>query len=160
MPGERRKIRRQIGLYYFIVLSIYLLDQVSKFCVEKLVLQGSSIPVIKNIFHITLVYNTGAAFGMLREHAYLFVVIAVLAAALICYFLMRRSRVLSVTQKLALCFILGGILGNLTDRIRFGYVIDFIDFRVWPVFNFADSFITAGAALLGFSILVKGKERK
>ena len=139
-------------MYYFMVILICFLDQLSKFCVEKSVLQGSSIPVIKNFFHITLVHNTGAAFGMFRERPYLFIVIAVLAIILIGYFLTQRSREMRVSEKLALCFILGGTSGNLIDRVRCGYVIDFIDFRIWPVFNLADSFITIGAVMLGLSI--------
>jgi signal peptidase II len=146
-------------LYYFLVPLIYLLDQLSKFFIEKLVLQGSSIPVVKNVFHITLVRNTGAAFGILRKHPHLFIVIAVLVAILIGYFLARRMRTLNTAEKVALCFILGGTLGNLTDRIRLGYVIDFIDFRIWPVFNLADVFITAGAAVLVWMVVVEIKKR-
>ncbi len=152
-------------MYYFIVVVlICFLDQLSKFCVEKFVLQGSSIPVISDIFHVTLVYNTGAAFGMFNRHSYLFVVIAVLAIILIGYFLVQRSWRMNVPEKVALCFILGGTLGNLIDRVRCGYVIDFIDFRIWPVFNLADSFITVGAVMLGLSILAgirhSGRGRK
>jgi signal peptidase II len=153
MSGERRKIHRQIALYYFIVVFICFLDQLSKFCVERFVLQGSSIPVIKNIFHVTLVYNTGAAFGMFNRYPYLFIAVAVLAIVLISYFLAQRSWRMRTLEKVALCFILGGTLGNLIDRLRCGCVIDFIDFRIWPVFNLADSFITIGAVMLGLSIL-------
>ncbi len=160
MPGTGRKIRGQIVFYYSIAFLVYLLDQLSKACVGKLVLQGSSIPVIRNAFHVTFVCNTGAAFGMFREHPHLFVIIAALAIVLIGYFLARKASVLNAAEKTALSLILGGTLGNLTDRIRLGYVIDFIDLRVWPVFNLADTFITIGAVVLGLSIFIRGSEAK
>jgi len=116
--------------------------------------------VIKNFFHIRLVHNTGAAFGLFGKHPYLFVIIAVLALILISYFLIRRSHILNVGERIALCFMMGGTLGNLTDRIRFGYVIDFIDFRIWPVFNLADSFISIGAVTLGCSLLAGIRAQK
>jgi len=146
-------------LYYFLVPLICFLDQLSKFFIEKLVLQGSSVPVVKNVFHITLVRNTGAAFGILKEHPHLFILIAVLVTILIGYFLARRMRTLNTAEKVALCFILGGTLGNLTDRIRLGYVVDFIDFRIWPVFNLADAFITVGAAMLVWMVVVELKKK-
>lgn len=153
MPGETGKIHRQIALYYFIIPVVYFLDQLSKYYAEKLVSCGSSVPVIKNTFHITLVHNTGAAFGMFTRHPHLFIFISFLALISIGYFLTRKARILNTAEKTALCFILGGVLGNLTDRLRFGYVIDFIDLRVWPVFNIADSFITIGAVILGWAII-------
>ncbi len=160
MSGERRNVFRKIVLYYFVIpLIILFADQLSKFYVRKLVLQGSSVPIIGNIFHITFVYNRGAAFGMFRKYPHLFVVIAVLAAILIVYLLMRRVNVLGAAEKTALCFILGGTLSNLMDRIRFGAVIDFIDFRIWPVFNFADTFITIGAVILAWKVIVEIRRR-
>lgn len=155
MSGERRKIRRQIILYYFIVLFVFFLDQLSKFCVSRSILQGSSTPIIRNILHLTLVHNTGAAFGMFSRHPYLFVIVAILSIVIIVYFLARKSGMLSAAERTALCFILGGTLGNLVDRVRFGYVVDFIDLRIWPVFNIADSSITIGAIILGISILAR-----
>lgn len=129
------------------MLSICLLDQVSKVFVSSLVVKGNSVPVIKNFFHITLVNNTGAAFGILRSYPHLFILIAFFAAGfIICY--LKKSRAIGISKKTAFYFILGGIFGNLIDRIRFGYVIDFVDFRIWPVFNIADTFITVGAIML------------
>ncbi len=136
---------------------MYFLDQISKICVRGGITQGSSIPIIKNVFHVTLVYNTGAAFGMFSSRPHLFVIVAVLFVFIINYFLLRKFRKLSVTERAALCCILAGTLGNLTDRLRFGHVIDFIDFRIWPVFNLADSLITIGAALLILTMLFGGR---
>lgn len=158
MPGERRKIRGQIVLYYFTVILIYFLDQLSKFSAVRLLRQGSSTPVIENIFHLTLVHNTGAAFGIMKSHPYLFIIAAFLATVIITLLLIKKGKEMTFAEKISLCFIMGGTLGNLTDRLRFGYVIDFIDLRIWPVFNIADSFITIGACLLAWSIFKQARK--
>ena len=137
----------------FIIILLYFSDRLSKFFAVKYLSAGESIPVIKNIFHITIVHNTGAAFGMFRSRPQLFVIIAIFAIFFINFLLLRKSHVLSSAERLSLYLILAGTLGNLTDRLMFGYVVDFIDLRVWPVFNFADSFITIGAVILGLSVL-------
>jgi len=157
MPGKRGKIReRKIGIQYLLMaLFICFLDQLSKFWVTKALEIGESISIVRGIFHITLVHNRGAAFGILRQHPYLFVAVAAISAIFIAGLILLRPHKLTPAQKTALCFILGGAIGNLTDRIRLGYVVDFIDFRIWPVFNLADSFITVGAVMLGVLILRK-----
>ena len=139
---------------FLIVLAIFTLDQVSKLCAVKFLSGASSVPVIENIFHLTLVYNTGAAFGIFRSRPHLFIVIAFISIAFIVYLLSRKTHAFTFSGRLALYFILGGTLGNLVDRLRLGHVIDFFDFRVWPVFNVADSFITVGAVILCWSILI------
>ncbi|MGB2600489.1 MAG: signal peptidase II [Candidatus Omnitrophota bacterium] len=159
MPGRERKSRIEITLIYVAVFLVFLLDQASKYFVMALIEQGQSVPVIKNLLHITLVYNTGAAFGMLKAQPRLFVIIAILAIILINYILLRRSFNLNIMEKVALCFILAGTLGNLADRLRLGYVVDFIDLRIWPVFNLADSFIAIGAVILAWSLFL-GARRK
>jgi signal peptidase II len=90
---------------------------------------------------------------MFASKPYLFVVIAIFAVFFINFLLLRKSHILNRAERFSLYLVLAGTLGNLTDRLRFGYVIDFIDFRIWPVFNFADSFITIGAFILGLSVL-------
>ncbi|MFH1799175.1 MAG: signal peptidase II [Candidatus Omnitrophota bacterium] len=137
---------------YIITVVICFLDQLSKFFIGKLIVRGDSVPIVKNIFHVTLVHNTGAAFGIFKSYPHLFIVIAFLAVGFILYHL-RKAHTISILERTAFCFILGGIFGNLIDRIRFGYVVDFIDFRIWPVFNVADSFITMGAIMLLWLIL-------
>jgi len=160
MSGERGKIRGQIILYYLIAASVLLLDQVSKYCAGVFLSPGESVPLVRGFLHLTLVYNTGAAFGLLKRHPGLFIAVAAPAAALMAYFLARASRALDTWEKTAVSFILGGTLGNLVDRVVYGHVIDFIDFRVWPVFNVADSFITIGAVLLGAMIVTRGRRAK
>ncbi|MBD3380371.1 MAG: signal peptidase II [Candidatus Omnitrophica bacterium] len=142
---------------YCIVCGIYLLDQATKLLAVNFLKAGETVPVLKDVFHLTLVYNTGAAFGILASRVHLFIMIAVISSGIIIYFLRSRSHSAVFREKLSLYFILGGTLGNLTDRLRVGAVIDFFDLRVWPVFNVADSFITIGAVLLAWSIFFKGK---
>ncbi len=144
-------------LYYFIAFSICFFDQITKFYIEKFVSSSSSIPVVSEVFHLTLVYNTGIAFGLFKEYPFVFAVLTILAIILIVYFLNQKKHKLNVSERIALCFILGGSAGNLIDRLRYGHIVDFIDFRFWPVFNIADSFITIGAVLLIFSMLFKRK---
>jgi signal peptidase II len=143
-----------------IIILLYLLDQLSKFFIQRFLSPDDSIPLIKNIFHITLVHNTGAAFGMFPSRPHLFVVIAIFAVFFINFILLRKSHILNIWEKFSLYLILAGTLGNLTDRLRFGYVIDFINFRIWPVFNFADTFITIGAVILGLSMLGAFKKKE
>lgn len=107
------------------------------------------------IFDIHHVHNTGAAFGMLPAGGILFVAVAaaVLVGLAVSYPRVRAADRLTQTS---LGLIAGGTLGNLVDRLRFGYVVDFIDFRWWPVFNLADSAICIGVALLMWRIMRPG----
>ena len=122
-------------------------DQASKWLVQQSLQLGQSIPVLSPVLHLTYVQNTGAAFGMLRGHAPLFVLLSVAVAVWIVAELRKPDGHGRLTL-LSLSLILGGALGNVIDRLRLGYVVDFIDLRVWPVFNIADSAITIGVSLL------------
>lgn len=102
-------------------------------------------------FHLRYVENTGAAFGIM-ENGNLFLI---LVTSLVCAYLIKSWKELSAQGPLAewgLTLILAGAIGNLYDRIALGFVVDFLDFRVWPVFNGADSFITVGGCLLALSL--------
>jgi signal peptidase II len=121
---------------------ILLVDQISKFLSSKL---DTSIPIIENIFHITFVENLGAGFGTLQGQWWLLVIISLIAFGIAFYYFLRTKKYF---LELVLAVLLGGILGNLIDRIVFGFVRDFIDFRIWPVFNIADIVITIGILLL------------
>ena len=146
-------------MIFIIVVLILALDQLTKLLVTSSVVVHQSIPVVKNIFHITLVANRGAAFGILKDQATLFIFAAIFAVGLI-YVNIRKSGPEKISlYKISLVLILAGAMGNLIDRLRFGYVVDFLDFRIWPVFNVADSAITIGAILLGWIILF-GKSAK
>lgn len=132
--------------FWGVVLSIFILDQVTKFIVQQKMLVGESIPVIKNIFHLTYVLNPGAAFGMLAYRTEIFIIVSLVAIGLIAFFY-QKILAQPFGIKLALALQLSGALGNLSDRLRTGYVVDFFDFIIWPVFNIADIAIVCGVAI-------------
>jgi len=150
-----------------ITILVIVLDQLTKSYFSSTLVLAQTQPIINNVFHLTLVHNTGIAFGLFRGATR----IVIIGAIFVCIFLfigLRKEfgiylRFPSVTKKrqlvnkMAVGFILGGALSNMLDRLRFGYVIDFLDFRVWPVFNFADSFITIGAGILILNFFISQK---
>ncbi len=160
MPGERRETNKSIGYFLILLLSfcVTALDQLSKFIIQRSLEPDLSIPVIKDIFHLTLVFNTGAAFGIFKARNFIFITIAAFAIIFILSHLPRLRRE-GIMVKISIALILGGIIGNLIDRLRFGYVVDFLDFRVWPVFNLADSAITVGAVIMCVKLIFM-KEKK
>lgn len=142
-------------MLWFLFLLILSLDRLAKYLVAKNLQLNQSLPVIRNFFHLTLVHNTGAAFGIFKDQNYLFIAVSLFAIVLI-YFQLRQKNT-HTALKISLVFILAGTTGNFIDRVNFGYVVDFLDLRIWPVFNIADSSITIGAILLGYSILKSKK---
>ncbi len=134
-----------------IVFFVFSLDRILKTLVVRMYSEGQGFPVLAGIFHITRVNNTGAAFGVLKGSGnFLLTVSFSLVIALAVYlFLNGRRALIPWTGAL----VLAGALGNLYDRVRFGYVIDFLDFRVWPVFNVADASICLGVSLAVFHLL-------
>lgn len=138
---------------------LILIDQLSKHYIENLLFPGQAIPLIKNLFQLTLIHNSGGAFGLFRHSGpFLFVIIPVLITALILLF-WRKLLGKDFSGKLSLGLIVGGALGNLIDRLRFGYVIDFLDLSLrgyhWPAFNFADLGISIGVIILCYKMLKK-----
>ncbi len=132
-------------------LVIYALDQGSKLLVSGRMSVFESIPVIDNVFHITLVQNYGAAFGIFPHMRIFFLAVTFLVILLILVFI-RHVPPNQIFLRLGLGLQLGGALGNFTDRLRLGYVIDFLDFRFWPVFNVADMALVGGVFFLGLGL--------
>lgn len=133
-----------------------LLDQASKIWIQRTFLPGESQPVVPGYFHLTHVRNEGAAFGLLQGQTALFVAVtvAVLAAGLL---LRRHIAGERLPVRVGVTLGLSGAAGNLIDRVLRGSVVDFLDFRFFPVFNFADVGIVGGAALLAWAILTEGR---
>lgn len=129
---------------------VLLLDQITKLAVRRYLLPGESLPILPGIFHLSYVQNPGAAFGILKYQTGFFVGIAALVVVAIVFY---APRVDPGLLSLALALELGGALGNLIDRLRFGYVVDFLDFRIWPVFNVADMAIVIGVGLIFLHLL-------
>jgi len=141
-------------MIFILLFSILLVDQLTKYALNSVLSLNRSLPVIQGVFHLTLVHNRGAAFGILRDKAPLFIITSLISAVLIWLALGKYKNIPGGNiYRVALVLILAGGIGNLIDRITLGYVVDFLDFRIWPVFNIADSAITIGAILLGYSIL-------
>jgi len=147
-------------MIFLIVAAILVLDQVTKLLIVKNLALSQSVPLINGVFHLSLVYNRGAAFGIFKDQTNLFVFTSVIAIILLSVALKNHLREKISSYNLALALVLAGAMGNLIDRLHFGYVVDFLDFRVWPVFNIADSAITVGAVLLGWHLLFSGKRDK
>ncbi len=125
------------------------IDQFVKYLVYENMELGETIPLVKNIFHLTYISNPGAAFGIFpHQDLFFLAIVGVLFAAFI--FLRNRIPSRPVYFPVAVGFLLGGALGNAIDRVRFGGVVDFLDFRVWPIFNVADIAICLGVTLIVF----------
>ena len=138
-----------------VILPVLIVDQLTKFIILKNFQPGGSLPVIKNFFHISLVCNKGVAFGVFSEQGLPFrwtFIVCIIIVVFISVFYKKLFRERKSTR-IFLSLILSGASGNLIDRIRFGYVVDFLDFRIWPVFNIADSAITIGTVLLILQML-------
>ena len=131
---------------------VFILDRISKIYISVLLHPQKSYPIIKNFFHLTLVENKGAAFGFLPGYLPLFMAVSLLTIIII-LFLHFQKKIKARSADLSLGLILGGTLGNLYDRLFHGAVIDFLDFRFWPVFNLADSAITTGVIILAWICL-------
>lgn len=137
-----------------IFLLVLLADQYSKLVVQQDMIVGQSIPIFHRIFHFTYVQNTGGAFGILRGRTNLFIVVSIVVILFIIYFMLKEEKK-DTFIKVVFSIILGGAISNLIDRMRLGYVVDFIDFQIWPVFNIADSAISVGMVLLLIRLFFK-----
>ena len=124
-------------------LLIVFFDQSAKFLIVKNFKISQSFPIFNNIFHLTFVKNTGAGFGILKEFNPFLILISLAVIGIIFYYY-KKIKENEILLQIIVAFVLGGTMGNLIDRINLGYVIDFLDFRIWPVFNIADSFISIG----------------
>ncbi len=148
-------------LQTFIVFLVLVLDQTTKYLSQTYLKQlpSRTIPILRDVFHLTYVENYGAAFGILQNGKWFIIVTGLIITGWIIYYLFNHPDE-SLLLKFSLSMVLGGAIGNLIDRIRFGYVIDFLDFRFidYPVFNVADCSVVVGTILLAYYLLfVSGK---
>jgi len=132
-----------------IVLSV-VLDQLSKWIVVTHLMPIGTHPFINGLIRFTYVENTGAAFGMMKGHRWLFLSVSSIAIVVMIIILFAKRKTMKKTEAVLLSFIIGGGIGNQIDRFAVGYVVDFIEFEFvdFAVFNIADSFITVGCILL------------
>ncbi|MCK5283006.1 MAG: signal peptidase II [Nanoarchaeota archaeon] len=130
----------------WIALVIITLDRATKYIIESLMEINQSIPLIDNFLHLTLIHNKGAGFGILQGQRLFFIIFSLIVLAVVIHKWKEIPQNINITFPLGM--ILGGLIGNLIGRIFLKYVIDFIDFRIWPIFNIADSAITIGVIWL------------
>lgn len=136
-----------------IIISIILLciDQISKLLVVNLLTKTNSITIIKNFFYLTYINNDGAAFSILVGKRIFLILIAVLVIVMLIRYI-KKNNIQNKLELVSISLIIGGSLGNLMDRVVRGYVIDFLDFKLFnynfPIFNLADTFIVIGVFLL------------
>jgi signal peptidase II len=156
--------RKGTPLFVGTTLAIIALDQWSKHLARTYLLGADgtgprSIPLIGDYIRLTYVENRGAAFGLLQDQTLFFVLVGVVVVAVI---IASYRQIAEPSWGLNLCLGLqmGGALGNLVDRIRSGYVVDFFDLTVWPVFNVADSAICVGVGLLAWNLLLTNQDAK
>lgn len=144
--------------YFIIAIIIIILDQITKFAAVKFLRDNSPYVVIKDFFQLYYVENTGAAFGIFKNCRILFIIVSILVIIFVILFMFKYLNTLNNTMKIALALFIGGSIGNLIDRIRIGYVVDFISFKLpfgydFPVFNVADTFIVISTILIMVMIL-------
>lgn len=163
MKNEKKKIAvPRLVIMAAIAAAVVAADQITKFYVAAYLREIGSLPLIENVFHFTYVENTGAAFGMLSDKRWVFMVFSSLALVGIAVFAVINRRGNMFTN-VSLALIFGGGIGNMIDRIALGYVIDFIDVRAikFYVFNVADSCVTVGCFMLVFALILgEARSRK
>ena len=153
--------------YLLAAFGIYMSDQVSKAWAVRTLRVTTDLTIVRNVLDLAYTENPGIAFGQLQRTGawgrWFFVGLAMAAAITVLVFFLRTAR--EDDRVLGACALLmAGIVGNLTDRIRFGFVIDFIHFHAgsyhWPTFNIADASICLGALLLAFDLLLSGRKKE
>ncbi|WP_025641019.1 signal peptidase II [Schnuerera ultunensis] len=150
-------------MLYLMVVLIIVLDQISKFAAVKYLKGKSPYVIVENFFQLCYVENFGAAFGILQNRKVFFILITSVVILSIVFFLVKYSHSINQYLKFGLIMLLGGAIGNFIDRIRLGYVVDFISFKLgkgydFPVFNVADMFIVVGTILVMGLILLNKYE--
>lgn len=147
-------------LYELIIILLIGIDQLSKVWALKPLKEIGSIPIIQNVFHLTYVENRGAAFGMLQNNQTIFIIVALAASVFGLYYL--HTKKVNILGRAGIILIISGAIGNLIDRVRLGFVVDYFDFRfIWEyVFNVADVFVVLGTIMLCAYIIFFDEEKQ
>ncbi len=148
------------GVFAACAATVIAIDQITKAIASSRLLVGLPVPLFGDAVRFTLVHNTGAAFGLFPGSRVPFIVISILAIVVVIYLFLRETY-RSLANRILLGCILGGAIGNLVDRVRLGWVVDFIDMGFgslrWPVFNVADSAVTLGVIFLAWNLARAGR---
>lgn len=133
-------------------VAVAIADQLLKKLFSGTMQLGESIPVLPGIFHLTYIQNPGAAFGLFENQTLFFIAIAAFLLAFLA-FAYKELAAQGIWVRYGMSLLAGGAVGNLLDRVRLGAVIDYLDFRIWPIFNLADIGICLGATLIVWGLL-------
>ena len=133
-------------------VALAIADQLLKKLFSGTMQLGESIPVLPGIFHLTYIQNPGAAFGLFENLTLFFIAIAAFLLAFLA-FAYKELAAQGIWVRYGMSLLAGGAVGNLLDRVRLGAVIDYLDFRIWPIFNLADIGICLGATLIVWGLL-------
>lgn len=145
-------------MYFIIIALVVLFDQLTKYQIQVNMGLNTSIPLIDGIFHFTYIQNHGAAFSLFTGKTEFLLTIQLIVIASILIYLINIRRKGHKVMMLSLSLIVAGGVGNLIDRVANGYVVDFLDFRFWPIFNVADISVCLGCGLLIiFGLLIEPK---
>lgn len=139
-------------MFYLIVIIWLVLDQVSKYYVMNHFAIGESVSVIQNVFHLTYIINRGAAFGMLANQRWFFLVVAFILIIVYAIYHKKVNRG-PISLRIGSALLISGAIGNGIDRYVLHGVVDFFDFRIWPIFNVADIGICVGVACIIYHLL-------
>jgi signal peptidase II len=143
----------------FIITSVCIvLDQLTKYLVVKFIKGSKPLVIAEDLLSFVYVENRGAAFGILQNKKWLFIVVTIISVTALLYLFLFHYKKMSTWLIVSLSFVLGGTIGNFIDRMRLDYVVDFISVRImnrydFAVFNIADSFIVIGAIMLMIHII-------
>lgn len=141
-------------MYFIFIGAVVFIDQLTKHLVQASMALSDTIPLVEGIFHLTYIHNYGAAFSLLEDQRIFLILLPSLITIGILFYLGRYRRKTHWLMQLSLSLIAAGGMGNLIDRISRGYVVDFLDFRVFPIFNVADIAVCCGCGLLVLYLFV------
>ncbi len=135
-------------MYFIIIAAVVALDQLTKYLIQANMELNQTVPLIDGIFHITYIHNTGAAFSLFQNKTGFLIAMQLAVIVVVMVYLVKKRREEHGFLLLSLSLIAAGGMGNLIDRAVNGYVVDFLDWRIWPIFNVADISVCVGCGFL------------
>jgi signal peptidase II len=153
-PKHLKSDMERMRVFLRTALLVFVIDQITKALIISTMDIHESIPLINGFFHLTFILNFGASFGILQQHTVLLTIVPAIIIFAI-FWIVHRGENLSNKARNCLGLIVGGAIGNLADRLQYGAVVDFLDFRgIWAyIFNVGDTAVVIGGCLLGLLIL-------
>lgn len=149
-------------LFYLILGGLLVLDQITKALIHNNLMEGDTIPIINNFFHLTYVQNRGVAFGFMQGKLPFINIISIGAVIVMIYFVRKNALKNTKLENLSWLFIIAGAFGNIIDRLTRGFVVDMFDFRgIWSyIFNCADIYINIGVFLMIIGTIIEERNKK